>query len=74
MRVVVEAAASARALDYFSKQDKADLSDAALTQRSKALTSSVQRLRGWVGSDPSRRPELGDALVELHQTSPYLLA
>ena len=34
-------------------------------QRSKALTSSVQRLRGWVGSDPSRLPELGDALVEL---------
>nr|WP_294692769.1 hypothetical protein [uncultured Friedmanniella sp.] len=34
-------------------------------QRSKALTSSVQRLRGWVGTDPSRLPELGDALVEL---------
>jgi hypothetical protein len=34
-------------------------------QRSKALTSSVQRLRGWVGSDPSRQVELGDALVEL---------
>ena len=34
-------------------------------QRSKTLTSSVQRLRGWVGSDPSRLPELGDALVEL---------
>jgi hypothetical protein len=34
-------------------------------QQSKALTSSVQRLRGWVGSDPSRAPELADALVQL---------
>lgn len=34
-------------------------------QRGKSLTSSVQRLRGWVGSDPSRAPELADALVEL---------
>jgi hypothetical protein len=29
------------------------------------LASLVQRLRGWVGSDPSRAPELADALVEL---------
>jgi hypothetical protein len=34
-------------------------------QRAKALASQVQRLRGWVGSDPSRAPELADALVEL---------
>lgn len=34
-------------------------------QRGKSLTSSVQRLRGWVGSDPSRTPELADALVQL---------
>ena len=34
-------------------------------QQGKTLTSSVQRLRGWVGSDPSRAPELADALVEL---------
>lgn len=34
-------------------------------QRGKTLASSVQRLRGWVGSDPSRTPELADALVEL---------
>ncbi len=34
-------------------------------QRGKALASSVQRLRGWVGSDPSRAPELADALVQL---------
>jgi hypothetical protein len=34
-------------------------------QRSKTLASLVQRLRGWVGSDPSRAPELADALVEL---------
>lgn len=34
-------------------------------QRAKSLASSVQRLRGWVGSDPSRTPELADALVQL---------
>jgi hypothetical protein len=34
-------------------------------QRGKVLTSSVQRLRGWVGSDPSKVPQLADALVEL---------
>ena len=34
-------------------------------RQGKVLTSSVQRLRGWVGSDPSRVPELADALVEL---------
>ena len=35
------------------------------TQRGKQLASSVQKLRGWVGSDPSRTPELADALVAL---------
>jgi hypothetical protein len=34
-------------------------------QRGKTLASLVQRLRGWVGSDPSRAPELADALVQL---------
>ncbi len=34
-------------------------------QTAKQLTSAVQRLRGWVGSDPSRTPELADALVAL---------
>jgi hypothetical protein len=34
-------------------------------RRSKALSSQVQRLRGWVGSDPSKLAELTDALVEL---------
>ena len=34
-------------------------------QRAKQLASAVQRIRGWVGSDPSRSGELGDALVEL---------
>ena len=34
-------------------------------RQGKVLTSAVQRLRGWVGSDPSRVPELADALVEL---------
>jgi hypothetical protein len=35
------------------------------SQRGKTLASAVQRLRGWVGSDPARTPELADALVEL---------
>ena len=35
-------------------------------QRSKQLASAVQRLRSWVGSDPSRNAELADALVELN--------
>jgi hypothetical protein len=34
-------------------------------QQGKMLASSVQRLRGWVGSDPSRAPDLADALIEL---------
>ena len=34
-------------------------------QRSKSLTSQVQRLRGWVGTDPSKVAELADSLVEL---------
>ena len=34
-------------------------------QRGKALASTVQRLHGWVGSDPSKVPELADALVQL---------
>ncbi len=41
------------------------------TERGKTLSSSVQRLRGWVGSDPSRAPELADTLVLL--TSHHLL-
>ncbi len=40
-------------------------------ERGKTLTSSAQRLRGWVGSDPSRAPELADTLVLL--TSHHLL-
>jgi hypothetical protein len=34
-------------------------------QQGKQLASMVQRLRGWVGSDPSRAPELADALIQL---------
>ncbi|MFT4165303.1 MAG: hypothetical protein QM650_08675 [Microlunatus sp.] len=34
-------------------------------QTAKQLASAVQRLRGWVGSDPSRTPELADALIAL---------
>lgn len=35
-------------------------------QQLKTLTSAVQRLRGWTGSDPSRRSELVDALLALN--------
>src|SRR6478609_5426261 len=34
-------------------------------QRGKTLASSARRVRGWVGSDPSRTAELADVLVEL---------
>jgi hypothetical protein len=34
-------------------------------QQGKKLASLVQLLRGWVGSDPSRAPELADALIQL---------
>jgi hypothetical protein len=34
-------------------------------QQGKKLASLVQRLRGWVGSDPSQAPELADALMQL---------
>jgi hypothetical protein len=34
-------------------------------QQGKKLGSLVQRLRGWVGTDPSRAPELADALIQL---------
>ena len=37
-------------------------------QQAKKLASLVQRLRGWVGSDPSRVPELADALIQLTGT------
>jgi hypothetical protein len=46
-------------------QGKAQHSHDPYAQRAKTLASSVQRLRGWVGSDPSKAPELADALVEL---------
>lgn len=44
---------------------KARQSQDPYAQRGKVLTSLVQRLRGWIGSDPSKGPELADALVEL---------
>ncbi|MGB8021419.1 MAG: hypothetical protein WCF04_09355, partial [Candidatus Nanopelagicales bacterium] len=34
----------------------------------KKAASTVQRLRGWVGTDPTRTPELADALVRLTET------
>jgi hypothetical protein len=46
-------------------QAKPEQSQDSYAQRSKSLTSQVQRLRGWVGTDPSKTAELADALVEL---------
>ena len=34
-------------------------------ERGKQLTSLVQRLRGWIGSDPTRAVELADVLIQL---------
>lgn len=48
-----------------AQQPKAPKQQDPYVQRGKTLTSAVQRLRGWVGSDPSRTPELADALVVL---------
>src|SRR5918995_6111512 len=46
-------------------QAKREQSQDSYARRSKGLTSQVQRLRGWVGTDPSKAAELADALVEL---------
>jgi len=46
-------------------QANARQSQDSYAQLGKKLASSVQRLRGWVGSDPSRAPELADALIQL---------
>ena len=48
-----------------AQQQKAQKQQDPYVQRGKALASAVQRLRGWVGSDPARTPELADALVDL---------
>lgn len=37
----------------------------AYVRRGKELASQVQRLRGWIATDPSRMPELVDALIAL---------
>ena len=46
-------------------QAKRQQSQDSYAQRAKSLTAQIQRLRGWVGSDPSKTTELADALVEL---------
>src|SRR5215204_2840240 len=46
-------------------QAKRQQSQDSYAQRAKSLTAKMQRLRGWVGSDPSKTTELADALVEL---------
>jgi hypothetical protein len=46
-------------------QAKSRQSQDPYAQQGKTLASLVQRLRGWVGSDPSRAPELADALIQL---------
>ena len=48
-----------------SKQNRPKQPQDPYAQQSKRLASAVQRLRGWVGSDPTRTPELADALVAL---------
>ena len=48
-----------------NKQNRPKQPQDPYAQKSKQLASAVQRLRGWVGGDPSRTPELTDALVTL---------
>ncbi|HEY5784621.1 MAG TPA: hypothetical protein VIT65_07585 [Microlunatus sp.] len=48
-----------------NKQNRPKQPQDPYAQKSKQLASAVQRLRGWVGGDPSRTPELADALVAL---------
>ncbi len=48
-----------------NKQNRPKQPQDPYAQKGKQLASAVQRLRGWVGSDPSRTPELADALVVL---------
>ena len=48
-----------------NKQNRPKQPQDPYAQQGKQLASAVQRLRGWVGSDPSRTPELADALVAL---------
>lgn len=48
-----------------NKQNRPKQPQDPYAQKAKQLGSAVQRLRGWVGSDPSRTPELADALVAL---------
>ena len=48
-----------------NKQNRPKQPQDPYAQKGKQLASAVQRLRGWVGSDPSRTPELADALVAL---------
>ncbi|GAA3702352.1 hypothetical protein GCM10022204_19250 [Microlunatus aurantiacus] len=48
-----------------NKQNRPKQPQDPYAQKAKELASAVQRLRGWVGSDPSRTPELADALVAL---------
>jgi uncharacterized protein YqeY len=48
-----------------NKQNRPKQPQDPYAQRAKQLASAVQRLRGWVGSDPTRTAELADALVAL---------
>ena len=48
-----------------NKQNRPKQPQDPYAQQGKQLASAVQRLRGWMGSDPSRTPELADALVAL---------
>ena len=50
-----------------NKQNRPKQPQDPYAQKGKQLASAVQRLRGWVGSDPTRVPELADALVALTQ-------
>ena len=62
----------ARALDYFEKQDKSELSDAALAQRSKALTliGQIAQTRGDLDGALARYREAMASTAELARRKP----
>jgi tetratricopeptide (TPR) repeat protein len=65
-------AVGARALDYFSKQDKSELSEAALAQRSKALTlmGEIAQTRGDLNGALARYAEARAGTAEMVRRAP----
>ena len=65
-------AVGSRALDYFAKQDKSELSDAALIQRSRALTmmGEIAQTRGDLDGARARYAEAMTGTAEMVRRAP----